>query len=107
MPAGGGEGGQVAAELRQAHQRGPTGGSSRAGLGALEPPDEGVGSDLGDPSPARVAALHVPADGLGHHVVELAQAIGLQGLIAGVHSGGGGHRGLLQDLEDKPMGNLD
>ena len=64
-------------------------------MGILKPAHEAVRRDLGDPSTTRVALGQMLADRLGEHVVELAQAVRLQGLVRRVHSGRCGHRGLL------------
>src|SRR5208337_1410801 len=68
------------------------------GLSILEPAHEAVRGDLGNAPATRVALLQVLDDRLGQQVVELAQAIGLQGLVGRV-SGGGGHRGLLVEVK--------
>ena len=73
------------AQLRQPRQRradrrnrlGP-------GLSIPEPAHEAVRGDLGNAAAARVALLQVLDDRLGQQVVELAQAIGLQGLVGRV-----------------------
>ena len=67
----------------------------RRALGVAEPAQEIVGRELGDPAPAGRAVFQVLADRLGRGVVELAQAIGLQGLVGRVSGGGGTHGDLL------------
>ena len=78
----------------------PTGGDdSGRPVRLAEPAEEAVGRHLGDPAPARSRTPPgACSTASAQHVVELAQAIGLQGLVGRMHGGWGVHRGLLQDL---------
>ena len=60
-------------------------------LGVAEPAEEAVGGQLGDAPPAVGAGLQVVVDRLGRGVVELAQAVGEQGLVGRVEGGLGVH----------------
>ncbi len=56
-------------------------------LGVAESAEEAVGGDLGDAAAAIRAALQVRVHRFGRGVVELAQAVGLQGLVGRMQGG--------------------
>ena len=77
---------------RRCSGRRPTGGRLvRLDPGLLEPSQEIVGRELGNPPLAGIAPFQVLAHRLGRDVVELAQAIGLQDRVGRVDGGGGAH----------------
>ena len=83
---------RAAVEHRQAGGRGDErGGRIGPALGVAEPAEEAVGGQLGDPAAAGRARLQVLVDRFGRGVVELAQAVGVQGLVGRVEGWMGVH----------------
>ena len=83
---------RAAGQHRQAGERGDDrGGGIGPALGVAEPAEEAVGGDRGDAVPAVRALLQVLVDRFGRGVVELAQAVGTQGLVGRVGSWRGVH----------------
>ncbi len=66
----------------------------RCGLGPLQPFQEFIRRQLGDPLPAGIATLQVLADRCRREIIELAKAVSLQDRVGGVEGGSCAHHAI-------------